>query len=290
LANSQGVDGWRLEREPEPLLLEQSIFIPDFAFTRGQRRIYVEILGFWTPSYRERKIAKLQQLSGRNDLLLAIPIEAKEAFASIAPYYPIVIYDGQLSVTDILQTLRSHYDDFSERLAGIDVAAVRELVTKKGLVPESACYEILRCYRRSELQRAAERVVDDEIIFVPGLGLYQLAEMEQLKRSFLTWMDTVHSLPLREVLGEMKLSWSMLAACEDATLEALLGLWPEVHIQRSSIFDATVELPSAVGAQFIAPETAPVVAEKETKKVVREKRPSLKKRSSNETIQGDLWT
>jgi hypothetical protein len=189
-----------------------------------------------------------------------------------------------------LQTLRSHYDDFSERLAGIDVAAVRELVTKKGLVPESACYEILRCYRRSELQRAAERVVDDKIIFVPGLGLYQLAEMEQLKRSFLTWMDTVHSLPLREVLGEMKLRWSMLAACEDATLEALLALWPEVHIQRSSIFDATVELPTAVGAQFIAPETVPPIAEKETKKVVREKRPSLKKRSSKETIQGDLWT
>jgi predicted nuclease of restriction endonuclease-like RecB superfamily len=290
LANSQGVDGWRLEREPEPLLLEQSIFIPDFALTRGQRRIYVEILGFWTPSYRERKIAKLHQLSGRNDLLLAIPDEAKDAFASIAPYFPIVIYDGQLSVTDILQTLRGHYDDFSERLAAIDVAAVRELVMKKGLVPESASSEMLRCYRRSELQRAAERVVNDEIIFIPGLGLYQVAEMEQLKRSFLTWMGTVHSLPLREVLGEMRLRWSMLAACEDATLEALLGLWSEIQIQRSSIFDATVELPTAVGAQFIAPETVPAVAEKEIKKVVREKRPSLKKRSSNETIQGDLWT
>ncbi len=81
LENSQGVDGWRLEREPEPLLLDQGIFIPDFALTRTQRRIYVEILGFWTPTYRERKLQKLHQLQERDDLLLAIPEEARNAFA-----------------------------------------------------------------------------------------------------------------------------------------------------------------------------------------------------------------
>ncbi|MDQ6661410.1 MAG: DUF790 family protein, partial [Chloroflexota bacterium] len=41
------VDGWSMIREPEPLLLDSSIFIPDFALTRDSRRIYVEILGFW---------------------------------------------------------------------------------------------------------------------------------------------------------------------------------------------------------------------------------------------------
>ena len=182
------------QREPEPLLLDQSIFIPDFALTRAQRRIYVEILGFWTPAYRERKIQKLQQLKGRNDLLLAIPVEAKDAFASIASHFPIVIYDGQLSATEVLQTLRSHYDDFTERLAALGIAEVRTLVTKKGLLPERVCYEVLHCYRRSELQRAAERVVSEEIAFVPGIGLYQRAALEQLKYAFLTWMSAIRSL------------------------------------------------------------------------------------------------
>ncbi len=95
LANSDGADGWQLEREPEPLLLahpstettstiSHGIFIPDFALTRDNLRIYVEILGYWTPTYRERKIAKLQLLKDRNDLVLAIPREAREAFASIS--------------------------------------------------------------------------------------------------------------------------------------------------------------------------------------------------------------
>ncbi len=70
LARSHGADGWQLEREPEPILLTfdkgisttQGIFIPDFALTRDQHRLYFEILGYWTPAYRERKIQKLQQL------------------------------------------------------------------------------------------------------------------------------------------------------------------------------------------------------------------------------------
>jgi Protein of unknown function (DUF790) len=295
LANSQGVDGWRLEREPEPLLLDQSIFIPDFALTRAQRRIYVEILGFWTPAYRERKIQKLQQLQGRNDLLLAIPIEAKDAFTSIAPHFPIVIYDGQLSATEVLQTLRSHYDDFTERLATLDIAEVRSLVVRKGLLPERACYEVLHCYRRSELQRAAERVVNEEVAFVPGLGLYQIAAIEQLKHSFLIWMSTAHSLSLREVMSEMRTRWSMLTEYEDATLEALLGLWPEVQVQRSSIFDAVVELVSDVETSSIDSASLPIVetqsiaTAKEMKKQVREKRVTLKKRSVNEAKQEDLW-
>jgi hypothetical protein len=202
-----------------------------------------------------------------------------------------------LSATEVLQTLRSHYDDFTERLAALDITEVRALVTKKGLLPERACYEVLHCYRRSELQRVAERVVSEEVAFVPGIGLYQRAAIEQLKHSFLAWMSTVHSLPLRELLSEIRTRWSMLTDCEDATLEALLTLWSEVQIQRSSIFDAIVELTPGIGGRTATSESvsAPVVETlsigptKETKKQVRERRVAFKKRSSDETTQGDLW-
>jgi len=168
-------------------------------------------------------------------------------------------------------------------------------VVRKGLLPERACYEVLHCYRRSELQRAAERVVNEEVAFVPGLGLYQIAAIEQLKHAFLTWMSVARSLSLREVMSEMRTRWSMLTACEDATLEALLGLWPEVQVQRSSIFDAVVELVSDVetssidSASLPTVETQLIATPKEMKKQVREKRVTLKKRSVNEAKQEDLW-
>jgi len=293
LASSQGVDGWRLEREPEPLLLASSIFIPDFALTRGQRRIYVEILGFWTPAYRERKIQKLQQLLKRDDLLLAIPIEAKEAFTSIAAHFPIVYYDGQLSVTQVLQTLQRRYDDFAERLEQVDIPAVRERVLREDLLPERLCYEVLHCYRRSELSLAAEGIVGSDLLFTPGIGLYSLAWLEQLKHSFLTWLRMIHNAPLSEVLRETRQRWPELSTCEDATIEALLAFWPEIQIRRASIFEAVVEI---VDEQDLAHEAMPddveeVVSGKGAKKLVRERRVATKKRSvvEQEATQGDLW-
>src|SRR5262249_42161125 len=152
---------------------------------------YVEILGFWTPSYRERKIAKLQLLKGRNDLVLAIPREARDTFASLSADFPILIYDGQLSATELLKVLRSHYDDLADRMAQIDVEGVRKRIESEGLLPERACYALLHCYRRSELLHAAEQVIHDGIAFTPGVGFYDIHSLEHLRNSFTEWLREV---------------------------------------------------------------------------------------------------
>lgn len=291
LANSRGVDGWRLEREPEPLLLDQSIFIPDFALTRAQHRIYIEILGFWTSSYRERKLQKLQQLQGRSDLLLAIPMEAKDAFASIAADFPIVVYDGQLSATEVVSVLRNRYDDFAQRLARIDVVAVRNRVRQDGLLSERVCAEILHCYRRSEIQRSAERVTGENIVFVTGIGLYSIEWMEQVRRSFIQWMSDKHSVILADVIQEIKGYGDALKECEDATIETIVGMWSEVEVLRNSIFDVMVEVVSDTMGEDEQSEKVPgILQEKEMRP--RERRTTIRKRSTNEpaqTTQENLW-
>jgi hypothetical protein len=316
LANSDGADGWQLEREPEPLFLNpvvgettssttlQGIFIPDFALTRGNRRIYVEILGFWTTSYRERKLAKLQHLVGRGDLVLAIPVQAREGFTSLGANFPIVEYDGQLSATELLKVLRSRYDDLAERLARIDVDSVRKRIENVGLLSERACYELLHCYRRSELLRAAERVAGESIAFTPGVGLYHVDWLEHRRVSFVKWLGEVgerspgdslrddgrregedrEPVSLSRVLIWIRTHWPALAACEDATLEAIIGLWPEVRIIRNSIFEATVAILDKAREEPLAP-----LVETKPKKSARERRTLPKKPIENHTTQGDLW-
>ncbi len=286
LARSHGVDGWQLEREPEPLLLDSSIFIPDFAVTRSQHRIYVEILGFWTPAYRERKLQKLLQLQDRHDLVLALPKEAKEAFSSILSAFPVVLYDGQLSATDVLALLRTHYDDFAERLAQIDVVAVREHVHQRGLLSEHICAETLHCYRRSELQQAVESILDDSIRFSIGVGLYTRTWMEQIQQSFLIWMRAVRSVALLDALQELRTYENVLQTCEDEVLEAMINMWPEVQVHRTSIFDAFVEM---VEEQQHDGEKQSIGKPMK----LREKRSTLRKQPKSveiTTTQGDLWT
>ncbi len=67
--------GWRAIREPEPLVVGRSIVIPDFLLMKGGAKIYVEVMGFWTPEYVEKKVRKLSLLKepmlilARKDLL-----------------------------------------------------------------------------------------------------------------------------------------------------------------------------------------------------------------------------
>src|SRR5215210_4034064 len=59
----QAETGWRLTREPDPLVLSNGgAFIPDFVFEKYDKKIYLEIVGFWTKEYLERKLQKLADI------------------------------------------------------------------------------------------------------------------------------------------------------------------------------------------------------------------------------------
>ena len=63
--------GWTLKREPEPLVAGRHVLIPDFGFEKYGRKVYLEIVGFWTPGYLERKADKLGAVSTKLDMIIA---------------------------------------------------------------------------------------------------------------------------------------------------------------------------------------------------------------------------
>ncbi|HEY0752381.1 MAG TPA: DUF790 family protein [Ktedonobacteraceae bacterium] len=64
---------WRLIREDQVLVLDGSVMIPDFLLVHTQdeqRRILLELVGFWSPRYLKTKIAKVRAAQCPNLLLL----------------------------------------------------------------------------------------------------------------------------------------------------------------------------------------------------------------------------
>ncbi len=302
LASNHNLHGWHLEREPEPLLLPHSIFIPDFALTRAKQRIYVEILGFWTPAYRERKLQKLQYLRERGDILLALPHEAAGVFAPLAPYFPLVLYDEQLAITDLLQVLQQRYDDFAERLGALDSATIQAQVEREGLLSEQRCYAVLHCYRRAEIQRAAERITNEEIIFTPGIGLYQRQWLQEMYQQLAEWLrqETQRTgtamLPQAVVIEHMRAMQPVLATCDESVLHALLTTWTAIHIEQPSIFETYITLqagedepPLTAQAEQHQSSAQAEQAHTVTPRVVRERRAPGKKRNSPPIEQEALW-
>jgi uncharacterized protein len=74
----QSVTGWSLIREPDPIVLSNGkALIPDFMFERYGKKIYFEIVGFWTREYLEKKLEKIRDISvtektRRPDFLMAV--------------------------------------------------------------------------------------------------------------------------------------------------------------------------------------------------------------------------
>ena len=63
--------GWRITREPSPLIAGRHVLIPDFSFEKAGVKVYMEIVGFWTREYLERKLKKLQLIEGIDMLIAA---------------------------------------------------------------------------------------------------------------------------------------------------------------------------------------------------------------------------
>jgi predicted nuclease of restriction endonuclease-like RecB superfamily len=75
-AFEQQPHGWQLSRAAAVIPLERNeVMIPDFSLRKpnaqGNREVHLEIVGFWTPEYLSRKIAKVKA-ARLDNLILAV--------------------------------------------------------------------------------------------------------------------------------------------------------------------------------------------------------------------------
>ena len=134
----QAETGWRLIREPDPLVLSNGgAFIPDFVFEKYDRKIYLEIVGFWTKEYLERKLQKLADIFISSDrrnnkittnnnnhkkvdlLFIAVNDDfacSKSSFSSIVPKQQLIFYKNDtVPVKPIIDYLKSIDREMIER-------------------------------------------------------------------------------------------------------------------------------------------------------------------------------
>jgi len=120
--------GWKLVREPDPIILSNGrAFIPDFVFEKYGKKVYLEIVGFWTREYIERKIQKLNDVVSNKsiDLFIALneqlacsKIASSSSFSSSIPQERIIFYkNDSVPVKALLDYLKSIDKEQIERHA-----------------------------------------------------------------------------------------------------------------------------------------------------------------------------
>lgn len=139
--------GWTLTREPEPIPVGRYVMIPDFGFQKSSSKVYLEVVGFWTPEYLEEKTKKLSLI---NDLDMIIAADSNLACRKLeksTKKHKMFYYHRRIPLKPILDHLEAreerlvieqcrllHVDDIVMKDA---VVEVKELAEELGVLEDS---------------------------------------------------------------------------------------------------------------------------------------------------------
>lgn len=166
--------GWTLRREPGVLKAGPYVFIPDFSLERRGDKIYVEIVGFWTPEYLRNKIQKLNMLEERHKENLILIVNRNLACSAYDfQTKNIVFYDKRIPHLDIIKILRryeekQHSEDI-KRLSDVeivfdgDVVNLNELAQRYG-VSTDALKEVIISKNIPGYLLLGEQLVRDRVL------------------------------------------------------------------------------------------------------------------------------
>ncbi len=101
---------WRMIRESEVLLLGDTVMIPDFALVDDvdeTRKILIELVGFWHPTYLRRKVEKVRAANCAHLLLLVyqglnVTEEAFEGSAS-----EVIFFQNKPVLKEVMETVEA---------------------------------------------------------------------------------------------------------------------------------------------------------------------------------------
>jgi uncharacterized protein len=140
--------GWALKREPEPLIAGTHVLIPDFMFEKDGMKVYLEVVGFWTPQYLERKLAKLGSIAGVDMIVAAEESLACSKLERLRGKALVIYYKREVPLKPIIDHLREREASIVikqvEKLKGGeaialkgDVVTIEEIANQKGVAVAS---------------------------------------------------------------------------------------------------------------------------------------------------------
>ncbi|MEM2108167.1 MAG: DUF790 family protein [Candidatus Bathyarchaeia archaeon] len=167
---------WTLRREPEPLQAGASVLIPDFVFTLGDTKIYMEVVGFWTQEYLRRKLEKLVEVKDK-PLIIALNealacgklVELKSANHNVH----LILFKGGIPVQEVLRILEPYaVEALKAQVAALKLKVEKHIITVKELAER---YNVA-----PEAVREAAAKLDSHVLV--GECLVAKALLEEAKR------------------------------------------------------------------------------------------------------------
>jgi hypothetical protein len=172
---------WDLIREPDVVVTKCGVFIPDFKFQHKELalEIYFEIVGFWTESYINRKVAKLRALP----FTMLVAIDKSLACFNASQFdlgldQPVIWYTKKVPIGDVIRYLtKIEQEAIMEQIKQLEG---KEIELEGDIIPIA---ELAQRYKMS--QEAVRECVKDPAYVVFKEVIVKKELLEQLKERLL---------------------------------------------------------------------------------------------------------
>ncbi|OKY77376.1 MAG: Nuclease of restriction endonuclease-like fold implicated in nucleotide excision repair [Candidatus Methanohalarchaeum thermophilum] len=124
---------WKIKREPTILRTNNQVMIPDFSFKRKRKQkrerkqkrkkrhknydLFLEVIGFWTPKYLEKKLRKLQSIETEVPMLLAVNENLNCTKEDFEEQEHVFFYGKQIPVKPVIK----HLNQIEEKIIKKDL-------------------------------------------------------------------------------------------------------------------------------------------------------------------------
>ena len=169
--------GWRLRRDPEPLITEHGVIVPDFGLHRGAQRASLVLAE--TASAVEALVKPLHALRGRSLVIVATPPQLARRLANLGVI--VVPADGR-PAPGILATALPSPAALAERHA-TKWQRLERILAAEGFVDDRRIGEVLEI-EPAFVEQAVRGWRSNDFTYLPQIGLCT-AEMVSEIRSLL---------------------------------------------------------------------------------------------------------
>jgi hypothetical protein len=173
--------GWRLRRDPEPLVGAGAstplLVVPDFALVRGREKLALCLAG--GPATAEALLGDLGKLGQRAQAFVVLPAHVAEGLRSCpAPAATYVEQPPEAIPSLVAMLERAHPRGAAD--APTPWRRLERLAAEEGFVPEEQVAELLGC-QRGEAAKLVQRWGGTSLHALPGLGVCPPAMLEEIR-------------------------------------------------------------------------------------------------------------
>jgi len=171
-------DGWRLRRDPEPLVSDGTVVVPDFICMRGTQRVYLCIAN--GKATTEALVRDLAALGSQAHVVLLAPARWNSLLKQAS--VPSVSY--QQAPSEAIEALSITLERAFPRASGRVLTPWQKLervVAEEGFMGEEQAAALIGC-SRDDLGRTIQRWGGPNLHYLSGLGVCSPSYLPELRR------------------------------------------------------------------------------------------------------------